>query len=161
MGAGYIACEQACIFNNFGSEVHMLYMEEIALAGQQPLSYQMSCNLMVWSSAFVLHYVHVYACIHSVSICTSVCGMWRYERVGPGKSASCVTVVWYSAIHVHCVYKLPQTLHVMQHGWLCPSRNAWCNMFVVMCHNGLIISVHVLLCTCIQHHALYRSALLM
>lgn len=35
VGAGYIACEQACIFNNFGSEVHMLYMEEVALGGEQ------------------------------------------------------------------------------------------------------------------------------
>lgn len=34
VGAGYIACEQACIFNNFGTEVHMLYMEDTALAGQ-------------------------------------------------------------------------------------------------------------------------------
>ena len=34
VGAGYIACEQACIFNNFGSEVHMLYMEDVALQGQ-------------------------------------------------------------------------------------------------------------------------------
>lgn len=33
VGAGYIACEQACIFNNFGTEVHMLYMEEVALQG--------------------------------------------------------------------------------------------------------------------------------
>lgn len=33
VGAGYIACEQACIFNNFGSEVHMLYMEDVALQG--------------------------------------------------------------------------------------------------------------------------------
>ncbi|KAL0050748.1 hypothetical protein WJX82_006234 [Trebouxia sp. C0006] len=33
VGAGYIACEQACIFNNFGTEVHMLYMEEVALGG--------------------------------------------------------------------------------------------------------------------------------
>ena len=38
VGAGYIACEQACIFNNFGTEVHMLYMEEIALAGQHPIA---------------------------------------------------------------------------------------------------------------------------
>ncbi len=35
VGAGYIACEQACIFNNFGTEVHMLYMEEVALGGEQ------------------------------------------------------------------------------------------------------------------------------
>ena len=34
VGAGYIACEQACIFNNFGTEVHMLYMEEVALNGE-------------------------------------------------------------------------------------------------------------------------------
>ena len=34
VGAGYIACEQACIFNNFGTEVHMLYMEEVALGGE-------------------------------------------------------------------------------------------------------------------------------
>ena len=34
VGAGYIACEQACIFNNFGSEVHMLYMEDVALQGE-------------------------------------------------------------------------------------------------------------------------------
>lgn len=34
VGAGYIACEQACIFNNFGTEVHMLYMEEVALNGK-------------------------------------------------------------------------------------------------------------------------------
>ncbi|DBA77148.1 hypothetical protein WJX77_010382 [Trebouxia sp. C0004] len=33
VGAGYIACEQACIFNNFGTEVHMLYLEEVALGG--------------------------------------------------------------------------------------------------------------------------------
>ncbi|KAL3141576.1 hypothetical protein ABBQ32_004819 [Trebouxia sp. C0010 RCD-2024] len=33
VGAGYIACEQACIFNNFGTEVHMLYMEDVALQG--------------------------------------------------------------------------------------------------------------------------------
>ena len=37
MGAGYIACEQACIFNNFGTEVHMLYMEEVALGGELSL----------------------------------------------------------------------------------------------------------------------------
>ena len=24
MGAGYIGCEQACIYNNFGSEVHLI-----------------------------------------------------------------------------------------------------------------------------------------
>lgn len=37
VGAGYIACEQACIFNNFGTEVHMLYMEDVALSGEPSL----------------------------------------------------------------------------------------------------------------------------
>lgn len=54
VGAGYIACEQACIFNNFGTEVHMLYMEEVALGG-----FDMECRKHV-EAEYQRQGIHMY-----------------------------------------------------------------------------------------------------
>ena len=93
VGAGYIACEQACIFNNFGTEVHMLYMDDVALQGVHACSPHQTCNTAnhmveeVYNFTYLLFillflyicYLYVFIFIYnlfifiSISISISIC----------------------------------------------------------------------------------------